>query len=136
MAAYQAISADSHINEPPNVWQDFVPARFKDRAPRMVRLASGDAWAIDGGPPAPIAGVASAAGKTPEQIKLGDFRFDEERPGGHEPRARVEDQKIDGLDAEVLYGGGLVARIQEPELRQVCYRAYNDWMADFCAVAP
>jgi predicted TIM-barrel fold metal-dependent hydrolase len=26
--------------------------------------------------------------------------------------------------------------IKDPELRQVCYRAYNEWLAEFCATAP
>jgi predicted TIM-barrel fold metal-dependent hydrolase len=26
--------------------------------------------------------------------------------------------------------------IEDPELRRVCYRAYNDWLAEFCATAP
>jgi hypothetical protein len=32
---YQLIDADTHVNEPPDLWTDRVPAKFKDRAPRM-----------------------------------------------------------------------------------------------------
>ena len=31
------ISVDDHILEPPNLWVDKVPAKDRDRAPRMVR---------------------------------------------------------------------------------------------------
>lgn len=31
------ISVDDHVVEPPNVWQDRLPARFKDRGPRVER---------------------------------------------------------------------------------------------------
>jgi len=52
--------------------------------------------------------------------------------------------EIDGLDAEVLYpgplgglgGGGGVAGIPDIELRLASIRAYNDWLSEFCAVAP
>ena len=47
------VSGDSHINEPPDLWQSRVPAKFKDRAPRMERLEKGDAWIMEGSP-API----------------------------------------------------------------------------------
>ena len=35
---YNLISADSHINEPPDLWTTRLPATFKDRAPRMERF--------------------------------------------------------------------------------------------------
>src|SRR5581483_10169930 len=31
------ISVDDHIVEPPGLWQDRLPARFRDRAPRVER---------------------------------------------------------------------------------------------------
>ena len=49
MPDYKIISGDSHIVEPPNLYIDRVPAKLRDRAPRMERrqTASGrdyDAW--------------------------------------------------------------------------------------------
>ena len=45
---YRLISADSHVNEPPDLWTDRVPAEFRDRAPRIERFEQGDAWVIEG----------------------------------------------------------------------------------------
>ena len=45
---YRLVSADSHVNEPPDLWQQRVPAKFKDRAPRVERLPEGDAWILEG----------------------------------------------------------------------------------------
>jgi predicted TIM-barrel fold metal-dependent hydrolase len=64
--------------------------------------------------------------------------------GSFDPHARLSDMDTDGLDAEVLYpgplgglgGGGSIASITDRALRHACVRAYNDWLADFCAVAP
>ena len=39
---YSVISADSHINEPPDLWTSRVQAKFKDRAPRVERFEQGD----------------------------------------------------------------------------------------------
>ena len=47
-AAYQLISADSHVNEPPDLWLDRVPAALRDRAPRIEHFDEGDAWVIEG----------------------------------------------------------------------------------------
>jgi len=44
---YRLISSDSHVNEPPGVWIDRVPAALRDRAPRMEHFPEGDAWIID-----------------------------------------------------------------------------------------
>ena len=35
---YRLISADSHVNEPPDLWTARVPAEFRDRAPRIERF--------------------------------------------------------------------------------------------------
>jgi hypothetical protein len=34
----QIVSVDDHLIEPPGVWQDRVPARYKDVAPRLETL--------------------------------------------------------------------------------------------------
>ena len=31
---YKAISADGHVNEPPNLWVERLPEKFKERGPR------------------------------------------------------------------------------------------------------
>ena len=45
---FKIISADSHINEPPDLWTSRVPAKFKDRAPRMEHFPQGDGWVLEG----------------------------------------------------------------------------------------
>ena len=43
---YRLISADSHVNEPPDLWTKRVPQALRDRAPRIERFEQGDAWRI------------------------------------------------------------------------------------------
>ena len=44
------IDADSHVNEPAEVWQARVPAALRDRAPRMVEVDDGRiGWSFEGG---------------------------------------------------------------------------------------
>ncbi len=49
---YNVVSADSHVNEPPDVWQKRLPARLRDRGPKLVRCADGgDGWTYEGKKP-------------------------------------------------------------------------------------
>ncbi len=75
------------------------------------------------------------AGKDPKDFSWNIRRLDDQRPGGFDPSARLEDMDTDHVRAEVLYGGGPLP-CQDAELRTASYAAYNDWLADFCAASP
>ncbi|SVC67307.1 uncharacterized protein METZ01_LOCUS320161, partial [marine metagenome] len=46
---YQCISGDSHLEVDSKRWIHRVPEKFRDRAPRLIRTATGgDAWLIEG----------------------------------------------------------------------------------------
>ncbi len=38
---YRVISADSHLEVVPERWTPRVPAKYRDRSPRLVKLANG-----------------------------------------------------------------------------------------------
>ena len=42
------VSSDSHIVEPPDLWDGRLPADLADRGPQIVREDDGDWWYIDG----------------------------------------------------------------------------------------
>jgi hypothetical protein len=94
-----------------------------------------DGWSVDGAPPMPITVLIASSGKTRAQLAKRFIRFDEMLPGCHDPKARLADMDRDGIDAQVLYGDGAMAA-RDPELRSVLARAYNDWLAEFCSMAP
>jgi predicted TIM-barrel fold metal-dependent hydrolase len=148
-AAHGLISADSHINEAPDLWEARLPARLRERGPRLVRTDDGqDVWVAEGFGPVPLMWATNAAGQRREGEAFDDHEMtigrDEMMRGSYDPAARVADMEADGVDAEVLYpgplgglgGGGGIAAIPDDELRAATIRAYNDWLADFCAFAP
>ena len=47
---YRGISADGHINEPPSLWVDNLPDKFKERGPRVIETPNtkGHAWIMEG----------------------------------------------------------------------------------------
>jgi predicted TIM-barrel fold metal-dependent hydrolase len=128
------ISADSHVNPPATMWVEYLPKSLRDQAPRVESTDEGDFQVFEGRR-TPLIGINSMAGKKPEQYSWNVRRLDEQRAGGFDPAARLEDMDADGVQAEVIYGGGPL-RSQNPELLRASYLAYNDWLADFCAAAP
>ena len=42
------ISVDDHVLEPGHLWQERVPAKLRDRAPRLVETDQGTIWEFDG----------------------------------------------------------------------------------------
>jgi uncharacterized protein len=133
------ISADSHVNEPGDLWTSRVPAGFRERAPRIVSLEAGDAWVIEGVADPINFGMNACAGLAPEDMHAWS-RFADLRPGGYDPTARTKEMDADGVDAEVLYptprlAQGLVANT-DAEFHGALVRAYNDWLSEYVAHSP
>jgi len=136
---YRAISGDSHVNEPPNCFQDRLPAHLREAGPKIVETDDGgQGWTWEGRK-AQSFGLGSLAGRSFEEYQDKGLRFSDLLPGNYDPVAHLKDQDRDGVDASVIYPGyamGLPA-IKDTELRLACYRAYNDWLADeFSAADP
>ncbi|MCE2392926.1 MAG: amidohydrolase [Proteobacteria bacterium] len=130
---HDIISGDSHVNPDPRFWSEYLPERLRDRAPRIESDSEGD-YIVFEDTRRPFTLLGALAGTDVEDYKL-HGKLSDTRPGGWDPAARLEDQDIDGVQAEVLYGGGPLAT-RDPELRLASFRAYNDWLADFCSASP
>jgi predicted TIM-barrel fold metal-dependent hydrolase len=137
MSIYNIISADSHNNTPRDLYEKYGAPGLRERMPRVESTERGDFWIFEGNRRPAVVGLSAMAGRAFDKYTAGALRFDEVRPGSWDTRARVEDQQIDGLDAEVIYYSGITgADTADLDLRLGIYRAYNDWLADFCAGAP
>ena len=82
---YRLISADSHVNEPPDLWTTRVPAGLRDRAPRIERFEQGDAWVLEGVADPITFGMNACAGMAPEEMR-GWMRFEDIRRRRLRPR--------------------------------------------------
>ncbi len=72
-------------------------------------------------------------------VKKRIARFEEVRSGGWDPDARIKDMEIDGVAAEVLYPSlamMLFAYDDDGRYQSACFRAYNDWLAEYCSAYP
>ena len=133
------ISSDSHVVEPPDTWKGRLPARYHDRAPRVVEDADGDWWMVDGVRTNSFQGGAQAGKRfdRPEELRPAG-RFADVRPGAYDPKEFLADNELDGVWGSVLYPTEGLSLFQVPdgELLAAIFAGYNDWLAEFCRDAP
>jgi predicted TIM-barrel fold metal-dependent hydrolase len=136
---YPIIDADAHVNEPPDLWQARVPARLRERAPRVVRAETGDVWSFDGGVRTWPLGLTACAGDSYPRYAAATH-YDRIRPGSFDPKSRLGDMDIDGVHAVVLFPSvaltGAKTYADDREMQTACVRAYNEWLAEFCSADP
>ncbi|MBM4244354.1 MAG: amidohydrolase [Deltaproteobacteria bacterium] len=133
---YPIIDADAHVNEPPDLWQERVPSRLKQRAPKVLHTPDGDVWSFDDGKKIRPVGLTATAGLSYLQFKPQGYRYETIRPGSFDTAERLKDLDADGLYAQILYPSVTLAGARtysdDRELQLACVRAYNEWLLDFC----
>ena len=138
-----AVDADGHILEPPDLWDEYLEAKFKDRALRIRVDENGlEELEIGGqrssmsrrGFPATLGAMGAAdladIQRNPDRAYLHEAPF-----GSMDPNQRLDVLDAENLDAAILYTTvGLLweAEVEDPELSQAYTRAYNRWIVDFC----
>ena len=140
MAPALILSSDSHVFEPPDLWTTRIDAAFRDRAPRMQRIDGADQIVIEADQVLSGIGLISNAGarfEAPETIS-GRAHFEDVPRGGYDPDQHLADMRLDGVAGEVLYPsqGLFFFRIADSALMSAIFRAYNDWLAEFCRTDP
>lgn len=141
MADYPIISADDHIDMqwlPADIFESRVAASVRDKMPQVEKTERGAVWMLDGkviAPHGPRWGTSTMmAGMKSGLERGGVLREGEFRPTT--PELRIEDMTRDGVSASVLYGPINPLMMSDPEVRKAAYKAYNEWLAEFCAAAP
>ena len=153
------ISADDHVIEPAHVWQDRMPAKHKELAPKIVIAPQGEMTLNDGvWVETPGTGDKMAAwwhfenkryqikqmvacpGIPPEEVTMEGVTYDDIAPGCYDPIARLADMDINHVEASLCFPnyprfcGQLFSEADDLDLGLLCVQAYNDWMIDeWCA---
>src|SRR5438552_5384566 len=134
------LSSDSHVFEPPDLWQTRIDAPFRDRAPRIERIDGADQIVVEADHILSGIGLISNAGArfaAPETTSA-EGRFEDVHRGGYDPEHHLEEMALDGVAGEVLYPsqGLFYFKVADPLLMSGIFRAYNDWLAEFCRANP
>ena len=133
---YQIISSDGHTIEPPHMWQTYLPSRFHARMPKLVKdPEGGDAWEVIPGEPVMPIGLVTNAGEWGRRYEDNNWfgtTYESMRHGAWDGKARLEEQDIDGVDAEVMYPSQrtMSAFMGQPDsdYHLAGVDAYNQWM--------
>jgi predicted TIM-barrel fold metal-dependent hydrolase len=152
------ISADDHVLEPPNLWTSRLPGQYREIGPRVVREKVGisrDGLAINAAQTSddegvwadvwyyedkrePLMMVGAAVGFEHNEVEFRPMTFDEVRPGCYDPKARLADMDLAGVEASLCFPNMAPTRFcgqgfleaKDKELALMCVRAYNDYMID------
>jgi len=142
MTEPRIVDADCHVLEPPDIWSNWLPERYRDKAPKLVKDAhGGDAWLTAvGGDPDPI-GLTATPGMPFDQFRWFGVTYDEARPGCYNGAARLGDMDDDGVWAEVLFPPQRTMSHflgdDDEEFVLAGVEAYNNFLfEEFCAPDP
>ncbi|MCU1451368.1 MAG: amidohydrolase 2, partial [Acidimicrobiales bacterium] len=104
MTRYQIVSADAHVLEPTDIWNEWLPKQHRDKAPKLVKdVDGGDGWLFAGATdPDPI-GLVSTPGMAWDEFRWTGVTYEQARAGCYNGAERLKDMDIDGVDAEVLF---------------------------------
>jgi predicted TIM-barrel fold metal-dependent hydrolase len=131
------------VVEPPDLFEDRLPARYEDLAPRVERTPDGsDVWRfLDF--TIPNVGLNAVSGRPPEEYGIDPTSFEELRPGTYDVAQRVLDMSANGVLGSLNFpslpgfAGRLFAAVDDKDLALALDRAYNDWHIDaWCGHAP
>jgi predicted TIM-barrel fold metal-dependent hydrolase len=128
----QIISVDDHLIEHPRVWLDRLPQKDHEACPQIVEAGGHQMWQYEGRM-YPQIGLNAVAGKKPKDFGMEPVRYDDMIPGCYDPKARVQDMDLDGVQAACCYpsfpgfAGGTFARADDKDLAELCIKAWNDF---------
>jgi hypothetical protein len=135
------ISVDDHLVEPPDMFEQVIPAKYRDQAPRVERTPEGnDVW-VFGDAVIPNVGLNAVAGRPKEEYGVDPTAFDEMRPGCFDVHERVKDMNAGGVLACMnfpsfpAFSGRLFAVQEDKDLALAVTQAYNDWTIDVWTAA-
>jgi predicted TIM-barrel fold metal-dependent hydrolase len=149
------ISVDDHVVEPPHLWQTWLPAKHRERGPKVELLPTGEVKMLDGryiehpgtsgklcawwnydGNYFSLKRYIAAVGYPPEEVDMYPITYDEMRPGCWKPSERIKDMQMNGVEASLCFPnyprfcGQIFSEAPDKELALACIKAYNDWMVE------
>jgi uncharacterized protein len=148
--ATEVIDADSHVWEPAAIWTDYLAdaervlcedAFFHDEGPGGTEVTVVNGRRVRNLNRSPINRFAAwQPGMTVDDVAALDPRSPPAIvAGARDPAARLADLDAMGVDRQIVFPTLFTEHlpvVESPVAATALARAYNDWVADFCSVAP
>jgi predicted TIM-barrel fold metal-dependent hydrolase len=134
---FRVMDSDLHVVEPRTIWEEYLDAKFRERV-SPVRNADGQMRAqVDGKVLPPYV-------DRPERQRAWSLRMRgpawERVRAGTPPKTTLEAMDVEGVDVGILFRTWASHAVNidglEPALAAALSRAWNRWIADFCAESP
>jgi predicted TIM-barrel fold metal-dependent hydrolase len=139
---YDLISVDDHVIEPPNVWVDRLPAKYREDGPHVVEDGDRQYWVYEGRRGETM-GLNAVAGKEYKEFSMDPVRYSDMIEGCYNPVQRAKDLIADGVRGSLCFptfprfAGVTFLKSDDKVLADLCVKAYNDWMLEeWCASVP
>lgn len=148
---YKILDADRHVIEPIEMWREYLPPAYRERAPRLEPAASAEPLAARIArlgpkgllplPPRVILEGRSVFHNVSEHVEIEAAAAALEGTGheqtGTDPGSHLRAMDRDGVDVAVLFPTvGLYLDTPDAGLTEALCSAYNTWMRDFASEAP
>ncbi|MGV0044948.1 amidohydrolase family protein [Mycobacterium colombiense] len=152
----KVISMDDHVVEPPDTFQRWLPEKFREAGPKVVRRGvkgfgnpqdgfklifdddspiKGDCWQF-GETLVPHKRVSASVGFERDDMGLHPITYDEMRPGCYDPKERVADMELNWVEKSLSFptmprfAGQAFSEHPDRELGMACVEAYNNFMVE------
>jgi uncharacterized protein len=129
------VDADGHVVEPRSAWEGLPD----EHRPRIERDRHGYEHVVVGDTEilaVPLGTLATPGARFSDPASF--TPLEEAQAGGSDPVARLADMDDEGIDQAVLFPsvGLYLWALTDPAAAVATARAYNDWLAGYCAAAP
>lgn len=133
MARDYVIDCDGHVMETQVNWAEYLEAPFQARAPRTIidhenwprLLVEGKLYPLPSG---------KGRGMGPPFA-----HFPSRREGMYDPKERLVDMDVEGIDVAVLFGTAVglgLCSYEDKDFAVAMAKAYNNWLRDYCSHRP
>lgn len=115
---YFMVSTDCHANEPPDLWETRIDAKYRERVPRIITDKDGVQWRY-------------CEGYRPDRVRVMSFEGEDwvRSKAGADVQDRIKDNSADGIDVEVIFPNKGLAMwaTPDPVFANAQCKVWNDW---------
>jgi predicted TIM-barrel fold metal-dependent hydrolase len=125
----RVIDIDGHVREADDLWERYLEAPFRGRAPKIEQVANGQLLFL-------LEGKRHhrRPEESPFRPKQDGSAVNEHRELATDPRERLKDMDRDGIERGLLFpsAGLYLPSVEEEAYAAALCRAYNNWLYDYC----
>lgn len=133
MARDYVIDSDGHVMETQVNWAEYLEAPYRGRAPKPITDHENWPRLLVEGKVYPLP-LGKGRGMGPPFNS-----FPSRREGMYDPKERIIDMDVEGIDVAVLFGTAIglgLCSYEDKDFAVAMARAYNNWLRDYCSYNP